>query len=155
MEIVVGSGNLRIQDIDKLKSLINSNFGLINPKCVCGQLHLEQAAFLSNKAHNGNYNLSKDRSTEVLLYLTFQRQISKAIKIGGIDKNTKSVAWVSFGNPPSELLNMIESDDSIISKDVFDYSILNLDNSIVSDMSFEEKQKIIMTKTATLSVQSR
>ena len=50
---------------------------------------------------------------------------------------------------------MIESDDSIISKDVFDYSILNLDNSIVDDMSFEEKQKIIMTKTATLSVQSR
>lgn len=155
MEIAVGSGKLRIQDIDKLKSLINSNFGLINPECVCGQLHLKQAAFLADNAHNGNYNLSKDRSTEVLLYLTFQRQISKAIKIGGIDKNTKSVAWVSFGKPPSEFLNMIERDDSIISENSFDYSNLNLDNSVVDDMSFEEKQKIIMTKTATLSVQPR
>ncbi|OIR22577.1 MAG: hypothetical protein BET99_00920 [Marine Group III euryarchaeote CG-Epi2] len=155
MEIVVGSGKLRIQDIDKLKSLINSNFGIINPECVCGYFHLKQAAFLADNAHNGNYNLSKDRSTEVLLYLTSQRQISKAIKIGGIDKDTKSVAWVSFGKPPLDFLDMIEIDDSIISENSFDYSTLNLDKSIVDNMSFEEKQKIVMTKTATLSVQPR
>jgi len=155
VEIVVGCGKLRIQDIDKLKSLISSNFALINPQCVCGLLHLKQAAFLADNAHSGNYNLSKDRSTEVLLYLTFQRQISKAIKIGGINKNTKSVAWVSFGEPPSELLDMIEADDSIISEIYFDYSNLNLATSIMDNVSFEEKQKIIMTKSATLSVQPR
>ena len=99
--------------------------------------------------------MSKDRSTEVLLYLTSQRQISKAIKIGGIDKDTKSVAWVSFGKPPLDFLDMIEIDDSIISENSFDYSTLNLDKSIVDNMSFEEKQKIVMTKTATLSVQPR
>jgi tRNA threonylcarbamoyladenosine modification (KEOPS) complex Cgi121 subunit len=155
VEIVIGSGKLRIQDFDKLKSLISPNFSLINPQCVCGSLHLKQAAFLADSAHNGNFNLSKERSTEVLLYLTFQRQISKAIKIGGIDTNTKSVAWVSFGEPPLELLDMIETDDSIISGNSFDYSNTNLDVSIINNSSFEDKQKIIMAKTATLSVQPR
>ena len=79
VEIVVGSGSLRIQDIKKLKLLISSDFALINPQCVCGSLHLKQAAFLADKAHEGNYNLSKERSTEVLLYLTFQRQIIIAL----------------------------------------------------------------------------
>ncbi len=155
VEIVVGSGKLRIQDIGKIKSLISPNFAVINPQCVCGLLHLKQAAFLADNAHNGNYNLSKERSTEVLLYLTFQRQISKAIQIGGIHGNAKSIAWVSFGEPPLELFDMIEADDSIISGQIFDYSNINLSSSIVNNYSFEDKQKIIMTKTATLSVQAR
>ena len=155
MEIVVGSGSLRIQDIEKLKLLISPYFALINPQCVCGSLHLKQAAFLADKAHEGNYNLSKERSTEVLLYLTFQRQISKAIQIAGIDANTKSVAWVSFGEPPLELLDMIDTDESIISGNSFDYSNINLETSIIENSSFEAKQKIIMAKTATLSVQPR
>ena len=155
MEIVVGSGSLRIQDIEKLKLLISPYFALINPQCVCGLLHLKQAAFLSDKAHEGNYNLSKERSTEVLLYLTFQRQISKAIQIAGIDANTKSVAWVSFGEAPLELLDMIDTDKSIISGNSFDYSNINLETSIIENSSFEAKQKIIMAKTATLSVQPR
>lgn len=155
VEIVVGSGNLRIQDIDKLKSIITPTFALINPQCVCGVLHLKQAAFLADNAHNGNYNLSKERSTEVLMYLTFQRQISKAIQIGGINENTKSVAWVSFGETPLELSNMIDADESLISGNQFDFSNIILDSSIMDRTSFEDKQKIIMTKTATLPVQPR
>jgi hypothetical protein len=50
---------------------------------------------------------------------------------------------------------MIETDDSIISGNSFDYSNTNLDVSIINNSSFEDKQKIIMTKTATLSVQPR
>jgi tRNA threonylcarbamoyladenosine modification (KEOPS) complex Cgi121 subunit len=155
VEIVVGSGKLRIQDIERIKSLISPNFALINPECVCGLLHLKQAAFLADNAHKENYNLSKEKSTEVLLYLTFQRQISKAIQIGGINENTKAVAWVSFGEPPIELLDIIDVDDSIISGNYFDYSNMDIDTSIIENSSFEDKQKIIMTKTATLSVHTR
>ena len=146
---------MKLEDIEEIKSLINPNFALINPKVICGHLHLKQAAYLADKAHTGNYNLSNDRSTEVLLYLTAQRQISKAIEIGGIKEGQKSLAWVSFGSPPTFLSSILDSDDSIISHENFDYSKANLDEKVISKLKSEEKQKIVMARTATLPVQSR
>lgn len=155
MEPLVGSGYLKTEDIEKIKSFISPNFALINPKVICGHLHLKQAAYLADRAHAGNYNLSNDRSTEVLLYLTAQRQITKAIEIGGINEGQKSIAWVSFGNPPISLSSILDYDDAVISHENFDYSKANLDEKVISKMNSEDKQKIVMTRTATLPVQSR
>ena len=84
-----------------------------------------------------------------MLYLTAQRQISKAIKIGGIDETIESLAWVSFGEIPKELFELVESDESVI-------DISNFDSSgFSSEIELDKLQKIVMTKTATLSVQSR
>ena len=153
MKPIVGSGHLKTENIEDIKSLINPNFALINPKVVCGQAHLKQAAYLADKAHIGGYNLSKDRSTEALLYLTAQRQISKAIEIGGITEQTTEVAWISFDNIPNKITEFSSPDNSIISHDKFDYSTINLDKKL--DLSFDAKQKIVMTRTATLPVQPR
>ena len=149
MELTVGCGRLKTKKIEDLKSLIGPNFALINPKVVCGKLHLQQAAYLSASAHQGNYNLANDKSTEVLLYLTAQRQISKAIKIGGIDNTIESLAWVSFGETPKELFELVKKDESVIDISNFDSSGFN------SEIGIDKIQKIVMTKTATLSVQSR
>ena len=153
MKPIVGSGQLKTGNIEDIKSLINPNFALINPAVVCGQAHLKQAAYLADKAHIGKYNLSKDRSTEALLYLTAQRQISKAIEIGGITEQTTEVAWISFGKVPNKISELLSPDDSIISHEKFDYSTINLDEKL--DLSLDVKQKIVMTKTATLPVQPR
>ncbi len=149
MELTVGCGRLKTKKIEDLKSLIGPNFALINPKVVCGKLHLQQAAYLSASAHQGNYNLANDKSTEVLLYLTAQRQISKAIKIGGIDNTIESLAWVSFGETPKKLFELVKKDESVIDISNFDSSGFN------SEIGIDKIQKIVMTKTATLSVQSR
>lgn len=149
MELTVGCGRLKTKKIEDLKSLIGPNFALINPKVVCGKLHLQQAAYLSASAHQGNYNLANDKSTEVLLYLTAQRQISKAIKIGGIDNTIESLAWVSFGETPKKLFELVKKDESVIDISNFDSSGFN------SEIGINKIQKIVMTKTATLSVQSR
>ena len=149
MELIVGCGRLKTKKIEDLKSLIGPNFALINPKVVCGKLHLQQAAYLSASAHQGNYNLANDKSTEVLLYLTAQRQISKAIKIGGIDNTIESLAWVSFGETPKKLFELVKKDESVIDISNFDSSGFN------SEIGIDKIQKIVMTKTATLSVQSR
>ena len=155
MEPKVGSGHLKTENIEDAKSLISSDFAIINPKIVCGILHLKQAAYLAIKAHEGNYNLAKEKSTEVLLYLTAQRQISKAIEIGGVTSDNKSIAWVSFGKIPENLNNLVDFDDSIISHESFDYAAVNLDDNVLKKLSSEEKQNIVMTRTATLPVQSR
>ena len=87
--------------------------------------------------------------------MTAQRQISKAIEIGGVNSDNKSIAWVSFDEIPKNLDNLIEFDDSIISYENFDYSTTKLNTAYLKKLNFEEKQKIIMTRTATLPVQSR
>ena len=149
MELIVGCGRLKTNKIEEIKLLIGPNFALINPKVVCGKIHLQQAAYLAANAHQGNFNLANDKSTEVLLYLTAQRQISKAIKIGGINDGIDCVAWVSFGETPTTLSKLVESDESVIDISNFDSSNFN------SEISLVKLQKVVMTKTATLSVQSR
>ena len=155
MKPLVGSGYLKTADIEAVKSLISPNFALINPAVVCGKAHLKQAAYLADNAHIGEYNLSKDRSTEALLYLTAQRQISKAIDIGGITEQTTEVAWISFDTIPNKITEFLSSDDSVISHEKFDYSTINLDEKVSLELSFDEKQKIVMARTATLPVQPR
>ena len=146
---------MKEDNVDKLMSLIGPDFALIDSEKVCGHLHLNQAARLANKAHKGKYNLSKARSTELLLYLTAQRQISRAIKIAGVNANTKAVAWAAFDQVPARLSNLVEPDESVISHLDFDYSSLGLEKSLLDKLSFDEKQKIVMTRTAALPVQSR
>jgi len=152
VEIKLGSGHLKDGNIEELMKLIGPNFALVNPKVVCGKIHLNQAAVLAEKAHTGKYNFSKDCSTELLLYLTAQRQISRAIEIAGVNPDSETVAWVSFSEIPKELSKLIEPDNSVISHVNFDYSSYNFDND---NLSLDDKQKIIMTRTASLPVQSR
>ena len=45
-----------MENIEEIKSFINPNFALINPKVVCGELHLKQSAYLADKAHDEKYN---------------------------------------------------------------------------------------------------
>ena len=152
MELQVGSGHLKNGRIEELMKLIGPDFALVNPKVVCGRIHLSQAAKLADKSHLGKYNFSKDRSTELLLYLTAQRQISKAIELAGVSSDSKEIAWVSFSEVPKELSVLIEADDSLISKANFDYSLHGINDS---DLNLDTKQKIIMTRTSSLPVQSR
>ena len=114
---------------------------------------LHQAANLSLSAHTNGYNLSNDKSTEVLLYLTAQRQISKALEFAGITEDTKSIGWVSYGNISSDFLGIIDKDNSVISVSNFDFSKFAKDVNNKFDNNL--KQKIVMTRTATLPTQTR
>lgn len=151
MGLEMGCGHLRIEEIDKVLSFISPDFAVIDSNAVCGKLHLIQAANLSLSAHEGKYNFSKDKSTEVLLYLTGQRQITKALKLAGISKSTKYIAWVSFSTIPKNFMKLVKLDEEVISPSVFDFSRFNIDDNF--DITL--KQKIVMTRTAILPVQPR
>ena len=153
METVVGCGRLVTNDFDQILSFVNPSLALIDSRSVCGIEHLKQAAVLSLSSHNGGFNLSKDKSTEVLLYLTFQRQISKALKLAGIKDDTKSIAWVSFGELPANLSDIVNEDSSVLS--ISKYNFPELASDIAPNLEDSVKQKIVMTRTATLPVQPR
>ena len=153
MKLTLGCGHLVTSDLDKILSFVTPNLALVDSKSVCGIEHLYQAAALSLSSHDNGFNLSKDKSTEVLLYLTSLRQISKALKLAGINKNTKAVGWVYFGDSPPDLSEIIMKDDSVISIKNYDFS--NLAKDIDNSLDDHIKQKIIMTRTAILPVQPR
>ena len=153
MEPLVGCGHLKINKLDKILSFVTPDLALVDSRSVCGIEHLHQSARLSLAAHNNSYNLSNDKSTEVLLYLTAQRQISKALKFAGINGSTKSIGWVSYDNLSSDFLDIVDKDDSVISVSNFDFSIFAKD--IASKFDNNLKQKIVMTRTATLPTQTR
>jgi len=147
----IGCGRLQNADIDKLLSFTNSDFVIIDSKAVCGEAHLVQVAKLALLAHEGKYNLSKDKSTEVLLYLTAQRQISKALKLVGINKMTTTIAWISFSKVSKRFLELVTLDETVISHEKFDYSRFGINPKF----SLQDKQKIVMARAAVLPVQSR
>jgi len=153
VEPIVGCGHLRINKLDKILSFVTPDLALVDSRSVCGIEHLHQAASLSLTAHDNGYNLSNDKSTEVLLYLTAQRQISKALKFAGITKDTRSIGWVSYGNISSDFWNIVDKDSSVISVSNFDFSKFakDVNNNFDSNL----KQKILMTRTATLPTQAR
>lgn len=153
MEPIVGCGHLKTNNLEEILSFVTPDLALVNSRSVCGIEHLLQAANLSLIAHENSYNLSNDKSTEVLLYLTAQRQISKALKFAGINEESKSIGWVSFGNISSDFLDIVEKDDTVISVTNFDFT--KLANDINVSLDEKLKQKIIMTRTATLPVQPR
>ena len=153
MKLTVGSGYLKSNDLDHILSFVTSNLALVDSKSICGIEHLHQAAALSLSSHNNGFNLSKDKSTEVLLYLTSLRQISKALKLAGVNEDTKSVGWVFFGESYPDLSEIITEDNSVIS--IQNYNFPKLAKDIDINVADIIKQKIIMTRTATLPVQPR
>ena len=153
MKLTVGSGYLKSNDLDHILSFVTSNLALVDSKSICGIEHLHQAAALSLSSHNNGFNLSKDKSTEVLLYLTSLRQISKALKLAGVNEDTKSVGWVFFGESYPDLSEIITEDNSVIS--IQNYNFPKLAKDIDINIADIIKQKIIMTRTATLPVQPR
>ena len=153
MEPIVGCGHLKINNLDEILSFVTPDLALVDSRSVCGIEHLHQAAILSLAAHTSGYNLSNDKSTEVLLYLTAQRQISKALKLAGINEDTKSIGWVSYENVSLDFLNIVDKDDSVISMSNFNY--MKFAKDINNEFDSKLKQKIVMTRTATLPTQTR
>tara|TARA_B100001113_G_scaffold306098_2_gene267134 strand:+ start:797 stop:1258 length:462 start_codon:yes stop_codon:yes gene_type:complete len=153
VKLTVGSGYLKSNDLDHILSFVTSNLALVDSKSICGIEHLHQAAALSLSSHNNGFNLSKDKSTEVLLYLTSLRQISKALKLAGVNEDTKSIGWVFFGESYPDLSEIITEDNSVIS--IQNYNFPKLAKDIDINIADIIKQKIIMTRTATLPVQPR
>ena len=153
MKFTVGSGILKSVDLDKILSFVTPNLAIVDSRSVCGIEHLHQAAALAFSSHYNGFNLSKDKSTEVLLYLTSLRQISKSLKLAGINNDTKAVGWVYFSEPSPDLSEIITEDDSVISIKNYDFS--NLAKDIDISLDDHIKQKVIMTRTAILPVQPR
>ena len=155
MEFYTGCGKVTTNSYQALMSLLDDNLAIFDANSVCGEFHLKQSAILANQAHECGYNLSRTKSSEVLLYLSAQRQVTKSIKYAGITEDTTTIAWVSFGNPPSKLKILVDDDVSVISEFNFDYENFGISKKIINNLSQSELTKLVITKSANLPIKQK
>ncbi|MEC8877666.1 MAG: KEOPS complex subunit Cgi121, partial [Candidatus Thermoplasmatota archaeon] len=136
-------------------ALLGPELALVDAKAVCGVLHLWQAAELAQRAHTGGYALSHSRASEVLLYLTGQRQVSRAIVHAGLTPVTEAVAWVAFGEPPTGLADQVTEDEGVLSIDDFDYQAFGLPQGALDANPAERWLELVLTRCALLPVRGK
>ena len=136
-------------------SLLDDNLAIFDASSVCGEFHLKQSAILANQAHECGYNISRTRSSEVLLYLSAQRQVTKSIEYAGITKETTAIAWISFGAPSKKLKTLVDEDASVIAESNFNYENFGISKEIINNLSRVELEKLVTTKCANLPVKRK
>ena len=155
MDFTVGGGRCAAGSDEALKELLGPQLALADARAVCGALHLRQAAELAQRAHAGDYALSHSRASEVLLFLTGQRQVSRAIARAGLTPATETVAWVAFGEPPAELAALVTDDESVLGGAAFDYHAFGLPQAALDANPCERWPELVLTRCALLPVRGK
>jgi len=124
----LGFSNARISDPEQtLKQLrcINNQteVQLVKADLIAGPEHLQFAARNAFHSFKGKRRRSKSLAMELLLYISCQRQIAKAIKFLGIDSDDSRIALVALSDSKDALQELDrqaksvvggEEDDSVI-----------------------------------------
>jgi len=155
VDFTVGGGRCAAGSDAALRELLGPRLALADARAVCGALHLHQAAELAQRAHDGGYALSHTRASEVLLYLTGQRQVSRAIARAGLTPVIEAVAWVAFGEPPPELAGLVTEDASVLDEAEFDFCAFGLPQAVLDANPRERWPELVLTRCALLPVRGK
>ena len=155
MDFTVGGGRCAAGSDEALRELLGPRLALADAHAVCGTLHLRQAAELAQRAHDGGYALSHTRASEVLLYLTGQRQVSRAITRAGLSPETETVGWVAFGKPPAALAGLVAEDGRVLDGEDFDYRAFGLPQAALDANTRERWPELVLTRCALLPVRGK
>ena len=93
------------QTLKHLRSVNNqAEVQLVKVDLVAGSEHLQLAALNALSSFKGERRRSKSLAVELLLYISCQRQIAKAIKLLGVDSKDSRVALVALSGSKEVLL---------------------------------------------------
>lgn len=101
--LILGFDEARIADAEKTLKQLRSSFRraqlqLLKADLIAGREHLLFAARNALEAFNGRNPRSKSLAVELLLYISCQRQISKAIRLLGVGPGDKRVVLVALSD---------------------------------------------------------
>ena len=78
--------------LQRLHDLKGVSVQVLNADLLAGEEHVVTASILAAKAWAGGRRIAKSQATELLLYVSGERQIKSAIKLMGVSEN--SAGWV-------------------------------------------------------------
>lgn len=87
---------------------------MVNLDRIAGRKHLYFAVLNAVHAFERDTNISRTLAVEFLLYASAQKQISEAIKMMGVDQNTKNVVVIAIGKNEQSLREFIERLPSVV-----------------------------------------
>jgi KEOPS complex subunit Cgi121 len=87
---------------------------LVKPSLVAGPEHLRIAAANALQSFRGRKPRSKSLAVELLLYISCQRQISKAIKLLGVESSDDKVVLVALSGSKDSLSELEKNSTSIL-----------------------------------------
>jgi KEOPS complex subunit Cgi121 len=85
--------------IDRAEAEHGVRLFVVDGRAVCGPAHLASAVLHAEGAAAAGERRARDEKVEVMLYLTGQRQIEKAIARAGVSKGTRTFAMAARGAP--------------------------------------------------------
>jgi tRNA threonylcarbamoyladenosine modification (KEOPS) complex Cgi121 subunit len=102
------AGRGKVADIDfilKCAAAVEAVAGVtvhvVDADAVCGPAHLASALLHARRAHANARGNARDLKVELMLYLSGQHQISRAMQVAGISKRTRALAFAIEGSEKS------------------------------------------------------
>ena len=173
---VFGLENVNIKDPDFLfrrlrEVFVGVDFQVFDAEKIVGFDHVRFAVLNAFKAFKAGRNISKSFPVEVMLYVSGQRQIGKALKMVGVCRETKNIVLVVFGSGEvaskvlDEVCRMVggklnsgvlkvnrEKIETV--KKTFGISDLEIETQIFSGVGLEKAvEKLVIEKVALLATQ--
>ena len=103
------------QTLKQLRSISSeAEVQLVKADLIGGPEHLQFAARNALHSFSGPHRRSKSLAVELLLYISCQRQIAKAIKLLGVDSKDSRVALVALSGSKDAILKMDRLASSMI-----------------------------------------
>ena len=101
-----------LKELRKVSS--EAQLQLVKADLVGGPEHLQFAARNAIQSFSGQHRRSKSLAVELLLYISCQRQIAKAIKLLGVDSDDSRVALVALSGSKDVISELDRRANSVI-----------------------------------------
>jgi KEOPS complex subunit Cgi121 len=159
-EIAGARGDVRDRDavlrrVQTWASARGSEVLLADASVVFGHDHLESAALHAERARSTGNMSTRSLAMEALLYLAGQRQVADAIRIAGIEDDTKAVAFLVFGDARvDDLLGFLgwSRDDRVLEPGDKDMSVLGVSRAERATVPEERMVDLALERTALVDI---
>lgn len=151
---VAGLRRIRVENVENVVDLVRGQLGdvtiqFFDARQVAGWQHLFFAALNALKAFRNGSNISKSLAVECLLYACAQTQISVALAVMGIKKDSSEVAVLVVGDEAEVVEGSMEKASKLL-RGVPDDDVLYL-----SDEKLESVKKLFGISDDEVSAVSR
>lgn len=143
-----------VKTVDGLSKKWKLEIALFNADLVFGPEHLKSAYEHADRAFKSNTNIAKTLATEMLLYASGQRQISRAIDKIGVGKRTRNVAVAFIGRPTKTQVSNLLSDlslkrnDDVLMPDDRYLETFGITKKELSTVPKKKRKKLVLEKVA-------
>lgn len=158
--IQIAGFEYEVTDLNKIMDFTGSIYGngtvqLLRARGIAGKKHVLQATIQALKAFHRNENMAKDLGLEICVRASAQRQISRALKILGLEKGNMEICAVAVDCDPNVVYDL---EDFLGPKtdDVFKIDIPTVSKlykiSTLEIESASSVERVLIERTALLNI---